>query len=144
MPKKDPSLHPHLNRNAFLEFLKDSFQGMPPQFVAGKPITGILKATTRGKITRKLNTIIENSKRFKIGVTGDAAVRADYSDYRGTFKYIQMVYSSTSEKRIKDAEVEIIKKFMKSHPKSCKNKHANRAGNLTTYNSKYFVYVVYS
>lgn len=144
MPIKDKSLHPKNDESQFINFLKDVFYGEPPEIVKSKPITGRINSTTRRNVTIRIKEIVDNCDKFKIGATGDTLVRVDKKDYRKEYDFIQRVFCSKSEGVTKDFEVEIIKKFMKLYPDKNQNKSVARAGKLTSYDGKFYIYVVYS
>ena len=143
MPKKDKSLHPKHNENIFTNILKDIFIGELPEILNKKPLTGVLDRSKKRQITMSINDIVAQCERFKIGATGDASVRIDQKDYRKGYNFFQKIYSSTSEDKVIDLEVELIEKFMKLQLDKIDNKKPVRANKLTTYEGRYYIYVVF-
>lgn len=118
--------------------------GEPPKLVGNTAITGILNASTKRKVTTRINVIIEKSINIKIGVMGDTFVRMDDEKYRTNFEFVERVYKSTSKESIRKYEAELIKKFKKSHPNIVLNVSETLAQRLTTYNGLYYIYAVHN
>lgn len=145
MKKKPIELHPVINRTGLAEFFRTLWFGKAPQLVGKPAITGHLtNSATKRKVTMRLNEILNIADIIKIGVSGDTDARMDKDDYRGSWEYVSRVYKTTSIERAKDYEVELIKKFKKSHPNQITNISETRAGRLTTYNGFYYIYVVFN
>ena len=144
MSLKPRELHPLNNRTDFDEFFKSIWYGSPPKLVGKTALTGYLNAPTKSRITKRINEILSRSSKIKIGAMGDTSTRMDAKDYRSSFDFVERVFKSSSEDIIKDLEVELIKKFKKSHPDKVTNISESRAGRLTSYNGYYYVYVVYN
>ncbi len=145
MSKKPMELHPVKNRSSWLEFWKTFWNGEPPELKGAKAITGRLtNKNVKSNVTVRIKEILEQASEIKIGVMGDTEVRMDSSDYRNNFKFVNRVYKTTSKETAIKYEVELIKKFKKSHADKVKNISEARAGRLTTYNGFYYIYVVYN
>lgn len=141
---KPKELHPSNERTSWQGFWKNLWYGVPPVLIDKKAETGRVNASTRRKVTRRINRILLEAEVIKIGVTGDTWVRMDATDYRGSFDFVERVYMSTSEKVVIEYEVELIKKFKKSDPEKVSNLSTNKAGKLTSYNGFYYIYIVYN
>ena len=142
--KKPIELHPVKNRSELAEIWRTLWNGKPPKLVGKTAITGVLIPATKSKVTKRINEILLDAKEIKIGVMGDTEVRMDGKDYRNDFDYVTRVYKTTSKEKAKLYEVELIKKYKKSHPKKVKNISEARAGRLTTYTGSFYVYVVFN
>lgn len=141
---KPQELHPLIDRTSWDDFWISLWHGKPPIEVGNKPETGWVNAVTRRKVTTRINQILKKANSIKIGVTGDVSVRMDAKDYRQEFTYVELVYLSSSEKMIKDYEVELIKKFQKADPQKVVNISTNKAGRLITYDGYFRIYVVFN
>jgi hypothetical protein len=145
MKIKPIELHPVKNRSDWTEFWKTLWNGEPPKLVGKTAITGRLtNPTTKSNVTKRINEILNIASEIKIGMMGDTEVRMDGKDYRNDFDYVTRVYKTTSKEVARDYEVELIKKYKKSHPNKVLNISEARAGRLTTYNGSFYVYVVFN
>lgn len=144
MPSKPKELHPKKQLSWLHWFLRDFKYGEAPKLIGSKAITGYLNAPTKRKVTIRINSIIEKSSEIKIGIMGDTFVRMDDKEYRKKFEFVERVYKSTSKESIRQYEVELIKKFKKSHPDIVLNVSETLAQRLTTYNGSYYIYVVHN
>ena len=143
--RKPIELHPVKNRSRFSELWKTFCNGEPPKLIGKTAITGrITNPNTKAKVTKRINQLINNSSEIKIGVMGDTQVRMDGKDYRSNFNFVTRIYKTTSKEVARDYEVELIKKFKKSHPNKVMNISESRAGRLTTYNGNFYIYVVFN
>ncbi|CAA0190061.1 conserved hypothetical protein [Tenacibaculum maritimum] len=143
--RKPIELHPVKNRSDWSEFWRTFWNGEPPKLVGKTAITGRLSnPSTKTKVTKRINEILKIASEIKIGVMGDTEVRMDGKDYRNGFEYVTRVYKTTSKDSARDYEVELIKKFKKSHPNKILNVSEAKAGRLTTYNGNFYVYVVFN
>ncbi|UBM61324.1 hypothetical protein LA303_07790 [Candidatus Sulfidibacterium hydrothermale] len=143
--RKPIELHPVKNRSNWKEFWKTFWKGEPPKLVGKTAITGrITNLSTKIKVTKRIIEILNVASEIKIGVTGDTEARMDGIDYRKGFDYVTRVYKTTSKEVAINYEVELIKKFKKSHPKKVLNKSITKASRLTTYNGIFYVYVVFN
>lgn len=143
--RKPVELHPVKNRSDWSAFWKTFWNGEPPKLVGKTAITGRLtNPATKTKVTKRINEILNIASEIKIGVMGDTEVRMDGKDYRSGFEYVTRVYKTTSKESAREYEVELIKKFKKSHPNIVLNISEAKAGRLTTYNGNFYVYVVFN
>jgi len=143
--RKPIELHPIKNRSGFSEFWRTFWKGEPPKLIGKTAITGrITNSSTKAKVNKRINQLIDNSSEIKIGVMGDTEVRMDGNDYRDNFNFVTRIYKTTSKEVAKTYEVELIKKFKKSHPNKVVNISESRAGRLTTYNGNFYIYVVFN
>lgn len=145
-PQRKPiELHPVRNRSGFSKAFRTFWNGAPPKLVGKTAVTGRLtNPATKAKVTKRINEILKVAVEIKIGVMGDTEVRMDGKDYRNGFDYVTRVYKTTSKESARNYEVELIKKFVKSHHSLVKNKSIAKAGRLTTYNGNYYIYVVFN
>jgi hypothetical protein len=142
---KPMELNPVANRKRVSKILRNLRYGKVPLLVGKDPITGHLYLpATKRRVSMRVNAILDIADIIKIGVSGDTDVRTDYGDYRRTWKYISRVYKTTSKKNAKNFEVELIKKFKKSHPDQVANISVSKAPRLTTYDGFYYIYVVFN
>ena len=144
MSIKPKELHPHKDLSWLNWFLRDVIYGKSPKLTGSKSITGLLTPVTKRKVTMRVNNILETAINIKIGVMGDTDVRMDDKKYRKNFEFVERIYKSTSKESIRQYEVELIKKFKKSHPEKVLNISETLASRLTTYNGFYYVYIVYN
>ncbi len=143
--RKPIELHPVKNRSNWAEFWKTFWNGNPPKLIGKRAITGRLtNRSTKSNVTKRINEILNIASEIKIGVMGDTEVRMDGKDYRNAFEYVTRVYKTTSKEVARDYEVELIKKYKKSHPNKVLNISEARAGRLTTYNGNFYIYVVFN
>ena len=145
MKKKPIELHPVLNRSGLVEFFRTLWLGKPPELVGKPAVTGHLtNPATKRKVTTRINEILKIADTIKVGASGDTLARMDKQDYRGNWEYVSRVYKTKSLERAKEYEVELIKKFKKSHPNQVENISEAKARRLTTYNGFYYIYVVFN
>lgn len=143
--RKPIELHPVKNRSGFSEAFRSFWNGKPPKLVGENAITGVLSnPATKSKVTKKINEILKEAKEIKIEVMGDTEVRMDGKDYRNDYGFVSRVYKTTNKETAIIYEVELIKKYKKSHPNQVKNIFESKAGRLTTYDGNYYVYVVFN
>jgi len=88
-----------------------------------------------------VNAIRKEAKFFKIGMTSDLSKRGDGDDYReGGYDFIDELYRSQSEERVKDMETYLIKRFKKYD--NCKNIKPGGEGKLK-WGPPFSVYIAY-
>ena len=143
--RKPIELHSVKTRSEWDGFWRTFWNGEPPLLVGKTAITGrITNPSTKSKVTKRINEILNVASEIKIGVMGDTEVRMYGKDYRNNFEYVSRVYKTTSKEIARNYEVELIKKYKKSHPNNVLNISEARASRLTTYNGNFYVYVVFN
>jgi len=143
---KPLELHKVKNRTEFESFLRNIWKGAMPDLIIAEPETGnYTHDKVKKKVHKRINAILKNAVRIKIGVTGDELTRRDGSDYRNGWYNMELVYKTKSKEAAKLFEVELITKYMKSRNKDkVANKSANLASRITTYDGYYLIYVVWN
>ncbi len=143
--RKPIELHPIKNRSKLAEIWRTLWNGKPPKLIGKTAITGrITNPSTKSKVTKRINGVLAESSEIKIGVMGDTEVRMDGEDYRDGFDFVTRVYKTKSKETARLYEVELIKKYKKSHPDKVLNISESKAGRLTTYNGDFYIYVVFN
>jgi negative regulator of genetic competence, sporulation and motility len=143
--RKPIELHPLNNRSEWTEFWLTFWNGHPPILQGKSALVGRLaNPSTKSKVTKRINEILSKASQIKIGVMGDTQARMDRNDYRNNFDFVTRVYKTTSKETAREYEVELIKKYKKSHPEKVLNISETKASRLVTYNGSYYIYVVFN
>ena len=103
----------------------------------------------KGCVTSLIRKIANNTKAFKIGISGDIDIRMNQRDYRekdkkNGVKYTkyQVVFETNDKKLAKSYEVTLVERYMRDFDNN-QNREAKEATRLTTYDGFYKIYVVY-
>lgn len=125
--------------------IKYLIHGYAPDIKETYLITDKMSPYTKNLVTQNINRILDShkSKRFKIGKTGDAEVRADQVDYRkADYDKMYVLYQHTSKKVISDLEKYYINKCKDEYPRRCKNVQMHSGGDMFSNTAYYYVYMV--
>ncbi len=124
-------------------FLKNLIDGKKPNVEKRFRTSGRITPSLKSEISKKINYLTEGCYGYKIGKTGDTYIRTDYSDYRGNYQTMYLLYRSTSMQAVSELEEYYIQKFMKCDSEFCHNKKVKAPGKMMqTYDGYYNLYIV--
>jgi len=143
MIKKNTRPYPLAERTAWKNFWRSFWHGKQPE-IEEEFIDGEINSDLKRKLTIKINKIINdsNTTAIKIGKTGDALIRTDFTDYRGSYSVMKLIYRSENPINVSKLEKHYILKYTSSHRAKIDNIQKHSGGKMYSYDGYYFLYVV--
>lgn len=138
----------------FFDLMKDVFIGNAPVLVRKKAIeikrgdfdkdTNQISSKSKREITARIKKILDEAENIKIGISRNIDDRMKWNEYRRSYSYFEKILVTRHKDVAREAEEFFIKKFQKSHPNQVDNLSIKKAGRLSRYKNRYYIYVVYN